>query len=72
MELHVAERRAVELLRSRLEPGLITVLNAKLQEQDTITVDGLFEDLKGNRRRFEVNFQIKNGQAKVVNWFVSS
>lgn len=74
MELDVAERKAVELIRSRLDAGAITVLNAKLEKDpnDQIVVDGLFQDQKGNQRKFEVKFQIKQDKAQVVNWFVSS
>jgi hypothetical protein len=74
LELEAAERKAVELLRSRLEAGSITVLNAKLETEpnDHIIVNGVFEDKKGNQRKFEVRFQIKQEQAQVVNWYVSS
>ncbi len=74
MELEAAERKAVELLRSRLDAGSITVLNAKLEAEpaDMITVNGLFEDKKGNRRKFEVKMQVKKEQAQIVNWYVSS
>jgi hypothetical protein len=74
LELDVAERKAVELIRSRLDAGSITVLNAKLEKEpnDQITVNGLFQDQKGNQRRFEVRFQIKQGKAQIVNWYVSS
>jgi hypothetical protein len=74
LELDVAERKAVELIRSRLDAGAITVLNAKLEKDpnDQIVVDGLFQDQKGNQRKFEVKFQIKQDKAQVVNWFVSS
>ena len=74
MELETAERKAVELLRSRLEAGSITVLNAKLEAEpaDMITVNGLFEDKEGRQRRFEVKIQAKDEQAKIVNWYVSS
>lgn len=74
MELETAERKAVELLRSRLEAGSITVLNAKLEKEpnDNITVNGVFEDKKGNQRKFEVKFQIKQDKAQIVNWYVSS
>ena len=74
MELDVAERKAVELIRSRLDAGSITVLNAKLEAdpQDQITVNGLFQDQKGNQRKFEVRFLIKQDKAQIVNWFVSS
>ena len=69
MELETAERKAVELLRSRLEAGSITVLNARLETEpnDNIIVNGVFEDKKGNQRRFEVRFQIKQEQAQIVN-----
>lgn len=74
MELDVAERRAVELIRSRLDAGSITVLNAKLEADphDQITVNGLFQDQKGNQRKFEVKFQIKQDKVQIVNWSVSS
>lgn len=74
LELDVAERKAVELIRSRLDAGAITVLNAKLEKDpnDQIVVDGLFQDQKGNQRKFEVKFQIKQDKAQVLNWFVSS
>ena len=74
LELEAAERKAVELLRSRLEAGSITVLNAKLEAEpaDTITVNGVFEDKKGNQRRFEVKLQVTKEQAQIVNWYVSS
>jgi len=74
MELDVAERKAVELIRSRLDAGSITVLNAKLQAEPSgeIIVNGLFQDHKGNQRRFEVKFQIKQDKAQIVNWYVSS
>ena len=74
MELEVAERKAVELLRSRLEAGSITVLNAKLEAEpaDMITVNGVFEDKKGNQRKFEVKLQFKEEQVQIVNWYVSS
>ena len=74
MELEVAERKAVELIRSKLNAGSITVLNAKLETDpnDQITVTGLFQDEKGNQRRFEVKFHIAQDKAEVVNWSVSS
>ena len=74
MDLDVAERKAVELIRARLDSGSITVLNAKLEGEpnDQITVNGLFQDQKGNQRKFEVRFQIKQDRAQVVNWYVSS
>lgn len=74
LELDVAERKAVELIRSRLDAGSITVLNAKLETEpnDQIIVSGLFQDQKGNQRRFEVRFQIKQDKAQIVNWYVSS
>ncbi len=74
MELDVAERKAVELIRSRLDAGAITVLNAKLEKDpnDQIVVDGLFQDQKGNQRRFEVKFQVKQDKTQIVNWCVSS
>ena len=74
MELEVAERKAVELIRSKLNSGSITVLNAKLDTapNDQITVTGLFQDEKGNQRKFEVKFHIAQDKAQVVNWSVSS
>jgi hypothetical protein len=74
LELETAERKAVELLRSRLEAGSITVLNAKVEAEpaDIITVNGLFEDKQGRQRKFEVKMQVKDEQAKIVNWYVSS
>jgi len=74
VELEVAERKAVELIRSKLNAGSITVLNAKLEKEpnDQITVTGLFQDEKGNQRKFEVKFHIAQDKAQVVNWSVSS
>jgi len=74
LELEAAERKAVELLRSRLEAASITVLNAKLEADpaDMITVNGLFEDKEGNHRKFEVKMQVKEERAQIVNWSVSS
>ena len=74
MELDVAERKAVELIRTRLDAGSITVLNAKLEADpnDQVIVSGLFQDQKGNQRRFEVRFQIKQDKTQIVNWYVSS
>jgi hypothetical protein len=74
MELDVAERKAVELIRSRLDAASITVLSAKLETypSDQITVNGLFQDQKGNQRKFEVKFQVKQEKAQVLNWHVSS
>ncbi len=74
MELEVAERKAVELIRSRLNAGSITVLNAKLERDpnDQITVTGLFQDEKGNQRKFEVRFHIEQDKAQILNWAVSS
>ena len=74
MELDIAERKAVELIRSRLDAGSITVLNARLapDSNDQIIVNGLFQDQKGNQRKFEVTFQIKQDKAQIVNWYVSS
>jgi hypothetical protein len=74
LELDIAERKAVELIRSRLDAGSITVLNAKLapESNDQIIVNGLFQDQKGNQRKFEVTFQIKQDKAQIVNWYVSS
>jgi len=74
VELEVAERRAVELIRSKLSAGSITFLNAKLETDpnDQITVTGLFQDEKGNQRRFEVRFHVEQERAQIVNWSVSS
>jgi len=74
LELDIAERKAVELIRSRLDAGSITVLNAKLEADpnDQIVVNGLFQDQKGNQRKFEVRFQIKQDKVQIVNWYVSS
>ena len=74
MELEIAERKAVELIRSKLNAGSITVLNAKLETEpnDQITVTGAFQDEKGNQRRFEVRFNIEHDKAQIVNWSVSS
>jgi hypothetical protein len=74
MELDVAERKAVELIRSRLEAASITVLSAKLETDpsDQITVNGLFQDQKGNQRKFVVKFQVEQDKAQVLNWQVSS
>jgi hypothetical protein len=74
LELDVAERKAVELIRSRLDAGSITVLSAKLETEpnDQIIVNGLFQDQKGNQRRFEVRFQINQDKVQVLNWYVSS
>jgi hypothetical protein len=74
VELEVAERKAVDLIRSKLNAGSITVLNAKLEKEpnDQITVTGLFQDEKGNQRKFEVKFHIAQDKAQVVNWSVSS
>jgi hypothetical protein len=74
MELDVAERKAVELIRSRLDAASITVLTAKMETDpsDQITVNGLFQDQKGNQRKFEVKFQVKQEKAQVLGWHVSS
>jgi len=74
VELEVAERKAVELIRSKLNAGSITDLNAKLETDpnDQITVTGRFQDEKGNQRRFEVRFRIEQDKAQIVNWSVSS
>jgi hypothetical protein len=74
MELDVAERKAVELIRSRLDAASITVLSAKLETDpsDQITVNGLFQDQKGNQRKFEVKFRVKQDKAQVIGWHVSS
>ena len=69
MELDVAERKAVELIRSRLDAASITVLSAKMETDpsDQITVNGLFQDQKGNQRKFEVKFQVKQEKAYRLN-----
>jgi hypothetical protein len=74
MELDVAERKAVELIRSRLDAASITVLSAKMETDPSgqITVNGLFQDQKGNQRKFEVKFQVKQEKAQVLGWHVSS
>lgn len=74
MELDVAERKAVELIRSRLDAASITVLSAKMETDpsDQITVNGLFQDQKGNQRKFEVKFQVEQEKAQVLGWHVSS
>jgi hypothetical protein len=74
MELDVAERKAVELIRSRLDAASITVLSARMETDpsDQITVNGLFQDQKGNQRKFEVKFQVKQEKAQVLCWHVSS
>jgi hypothetical protein len=74
MELDVAERKAVELIRSRLDAASIAVLSAKMETDpsDQITVNGLFQDQKGNQRKFEVKFQVKQEKAQVLSWHVSS
>ena len=73
MELDELETRAVELLRSKLEKGSITSLNAKVEPQakDLVAVNGTFEDPDGHLSRFEVKFQIKQEQAQVVSWYIS-
>lgn len=73
MELDELETRAVELLRSKLEKGSITSLNAKVEPQtkDIVAVNGTFEDPEGHLSRFEVKFQIKQEQAQVVGWYIS-
>jgi hypothetical protein len=74
VELEVAERKAVELIRSKLNAGSITVLNAKLETEpkEQITVTGLFQDEKGNHRKFEVKFHIEQDKTQIVDWSVSS
>jgi hypothetical protein len=73
MELNELETRAVELLRSKLEKGSITSLNAKVESQakDLVAVNGTFEDPEGHLSKFEVKFQVKQDQAKVVSWYIS-
>ncbi len=73
VELDELEARAVELLRSKLEKGSITSLNAKVEPQtkDTVAVTGTFEDPEGRLSRFEVKFQVKQEQAQVVSWYIS-
>jgi hypothetical protein len=55
MELDALERKAVELLRSRLEKGFITALNAKVEPRakDLVSVNGTFEDEDGRLSKFE-------------------
>jgi hypothetical protein len=74
LELEAAERMAVELIRSKLYAGSITVLNAKLETDvnDQITVTGLFQDEKGGQRKFEVRLHIEQDRAQIMNWSVSS
>ena len=73
MELDALETKAVELLRSRLEKGSITALNAKVdpQTKDLVLVNGTFEDSEGNLSRFEVKFRVNQDKAQVVSWYVS-
>jgi len=73
VELDELEARAVELLRSKLEKGSITSLNAKVEPQtkDTVAVTGTFEEPEGRLSRFEVKFQVKQEQAQVVSWYIS-
>ena len=73
VELDELEARAVELLRSKLEKGSITSLNAKVEPQtkETVAVTGTFEDPEGRLSRFEVKFQVKQEQARVVSWYIS-
>ena len=73
MELHELETRAVDLLRSKLEKGSITSLNAKVEPKasDLVAVNGTFEDSEGHLSKFEVKFRIKQEQAQVVSWYIS-
>jgi hypothetical protein len=73
MELDALETKAVELLRSRLEKGSITALNAKVEPQakDLVSVNGTFEDPEGHLSRFEVKFRVKQEKAQLVSWYVS-
>lgn len=73
LELNDLETRAVELLRSKLEKGLITSLNAKVEpkEKDLVAVNGTFEDPEGHLSKFEVKFHIKQEKAQVVSWYIS-
>lgn len=73
MELDALETKAVELLRSRLEKGSITALNAKVEPQtkDLVLVNGTFEDSEGHLSRFEVKFRVDQDKAQVVSWYVS-
>jgi hypothetical protein len=73
MELDALETKAVELLRSRLEKGSITALNAKVEPQtkDLVLVNGTFEDSEGHLSRFEVKFRVNQDKAQVVSWYVS-
>jgi len=73
LELDGIETRAVELLRSRLQDGNITALSAErsLNSENHVTVKGTFRDAQGRERKFEVSFQIKEGNPQVVGWSVS-
>jgi hypothetical protein len=73
MELDALERKAVELLRSRLEKGSITALNAKVESRakDLVSVNGTFEDEDGRLSKFEVKFRVNQEETQVVSWYVS-
>ena len=73
MELDAIERKALDLLRNRLQDGNITVLSAKREPtaQDQVTVNGTFQDANGRQRRFEVRFEIKRGEPILLGWSVS-
>ena len=73
MELDALERKAVELLRSRLEKGSITALNAKVEPRakDLVSVNGTFEDEDGRLSKFEVKFRVNQEEVQVVSWYVS-
>ena len=73
MELDALETKAVELLRSKLEKGSITALNARVEPQskDLVSVNGTFEDPEGHLSKFEVKFRVRQEQAQVVSWYVS-
>jgi|APFre7841882654_1041346.scaffolds.fasta_scaffold273510_1 hypothetical protein len=73
MELDALETKAVELLRSKLEKGSITALNARVEPQskDLVSVNGTFEDPEGHLSKFEVKFRVKQEHAQVISWYVS-
>ena len=73
LELDALERKAVELLRSRLEKGSITTLNAKVEPnaKEVVLVNGIFEDEEGHLSKFEVKFRVNQDRAQVISWYVS-
>jgi hypothetical protein len=73
LELDALETKALELLRSRLQNGNITMLSAErgLSSQNQVTVKGSFRDAEGRERKFEVKFQIKDDKPQVAEWSVS-